>query len=235
MNKDLYARIFHSTGLDGGGEFITAFFENWDKVKGSFDLVKYRLEQIANAYIYRQNEIHARIEFKRPWANAQHEVLKFDNLGDKVRLFLIDNRDVITGDETPVLTLDIARNLVTACNVEDWEKFFTEYEANLVDSVTLAKKHREENAKIIRRNDFERAKEIYMSLKDEFEDENGEPVAIEPLPFEEWLKTQSFNEVSEDDVKDFSALHNVDLREEVEKIKRQEYNLYLERCKLGIK
>ncbi len=235
MNKDLYTKIFHSSGLDGSGDFIKSFFDNWDKVKGSFDLVKYRLEQIANAYIYRQNEIHERIEFKRPWATAQHTVLKFDNLGDKVRLHVIDNREVITGEKNPVQTLYINRNLITECNIEEWDKFFLEYETNLADSVALLKKNAEENAKLVRRSDFERAKEVYLALKDEFETEGLESPAIEPLPYEEWLKTQSFHEVTEDNVKDFAALHDIDLRKEVENIKQQEYDLYVNRCKLGIK
>lgn len=234
MNKDLYTKIFHSSGFGVDGNFIASFFENWDKVKGSFDVVKYRLADIANAYIYRQNEIHARIEFKRPWANTVHEVVKFDNLGPKIRIHLMDSREVITGEQNPIKVLDIDRQLIVDCNVEDWDKFFVEYEANLTSSVALARKHAEENAKLIRRSDFERAKEIYLTLKDEFENEEG-PITIEPLSYEEWLKTQTFNEVTEDNVKDFKALHGLDLNEEVEKIKQQEYNLYVERCKLGIK
>ena len=233
IKEDLYAKIFHSSAFGADGSFIASFFENWDKVKGGFDLVKHRLTEIANAYIYRQNEIHARIEFKRPWANAAHEVVKFDNLGPKIRVYLMDNREVITGEQNPVKTLDLDRHLIVECNVEDWNKFFAQYEADLANSIALQKQHSEENAKLIRRNDFERAKEIYLALKDEFE--NEESVSIEPLPYEDWLKTQTFNEVSEDNVKDFQALHSLDLRAEVENIKRQEYDLYVERCKLGIR
>lgn len=232
VKEDLYAKIFHSSGLVADGGFMASFFENWDKVKGSFDVVKYRLTEIANAYIYRQNEIHARIEFKRPWANAAHEVLKFDNLGPKIRIHLMDNREVITGEHNPAKVLDIDRNLIIECNVEDWNKFFAEYETNLANSVALQKKHAEENAKIIRRCDFERAKEVYLALKDEFE--NEESVGVEPLPYDKWLKTQNFREASRDDLKYFEGLLNLDLKVETVKYLRQEYDLYVERCKLGI-
>ena len=233
MNKDQYTKIFHSAGFGVDGSFFASFFENWDKVKGSFDTVKYRLADIANAYIYRQNEIHSRIEFKRPWANAIHEVVKFDNLGSKIRIYLMDSREVITGEKTPITHLDIDRHLIVGCNIEDWDEFFKEYEANIANNVALNKKHAEENAKLIRRSDFEHAKEIYLALKDEFE--NEENSAFAPLSYEEWLKTQTFREVTEDDVKVLKALHDIDLNVEVETVKQQEYDLYIERCKLGIK
>ena len=52
IKEDLYAKIFHSSGLVDDGGFMASFFENWDKVKGSFDVVKYRLAEIANAALF---------------------------------------------------------------------------------------------------------------------------------------------------------------------------------------
>lgn len=237
MNKDDYARIFHNSGEISEAiiNHVKTFFENWDMVKLNFESTKRYLEQIANAYIYQQNEIHARVEFKYHWPKSNYIVTKFENLGNIIRLYLVNSYEAVTGEEKQTFVLDLARKLVLDRNIEDWNTFFAEYEADLKDKVRIAKQHAEEHTQLIRRNDFLNAKELYFALKDEFEkDEVAD--AKEPLTYEDWLTTQQYKNypVSEDDAKDFKTMHGIDLDVEIERVKRSEYQMYVDRVKLGI-
>lgn len=235
MNEYDYSRIFHNSGEISDTNCIKSFFENWDMVKLNFELIKRYLEQIANAYIYRQNEIHARVEFKYHWPKSNYIVTKFENHGNVVRLRLVNSYENVTGEEKQIFTLDIARKLVLDRNIEDWDSFFAEYEANLKDRVRIAKQHAEEHTQLIRRQDFLNAKEIYFALKDEFE-KDGVVEVKEPLTYEDWLNTQHYKNypASEDDAKDFKVIHGLDLNDTVERFKQEEYQMYVDRVKLGL-
>ena len=151
-------------------ELVAGMLEAWDTVRCNFDFLSDHIEKIANKIIRKQNEIHARIEQKRPWANARYHVVKFDNLGDIIRAQIIDSREVITGEKAPMVAFDIQRELLkNAHKPEVFEEFFTKYEANLANSVALKKQNDAELAEQLLKMDFEKAKEFYLQYKDHFE------------------------------------------------------------------
>ena len=152
-------------------EILAKALESWDVVRHSFDLIEDTLTKVVNKVIRKQNEIHSRIEQKRPWGNCEYRVAKFDYLGDRFKIKIIQCRDVITG-EIPVEVIEIPKALVLgAHNVETFEKFFNEYEANLESSVIIKRKNNELLAEEFLRMDFEKAKAFYLEYKDRFEQE----------------------------------------------------------------
>ena len=92
-------------------DLVKTLLEAWDKVRDRFDFVHEHLEKVVNKIIRKQNEIHSRVEQKRPWANASYHVTKFENLGNKIRVFAVDTREIITGENKPIVQFDVDRNL----------------------------------------------------------------------------------------------------------------------------
>lgn len=215
-------------------DLVTNMLESWDVVRRNFDFLQNHIEKVVNKIIRKQNEIHARIEQRRPWANASYHVVKFDNLGDKIRAYIIDSREVITGENSPLIKFEINREIVkNAHKTEVFDKFFIEYEANLVSSIAIKKKNDAEIAAQLLKIDFEKAKEFYLQYKDHFESLEKE-IEYKILPFDEWEAKFYTREIDQSAKQDFQVLHGINLDDEIEAIKRQEYNLYVERVKLGI-
>jgi hypothetical protein len=152
-------------------EVLTKAFESWDVVRQNFDLINDTLTKVVNKVTRKQNEIHTRIEQKRPWGNCEYRISKFDYLGDRFKIKMVQCRDVITG-EVPVEVIEIPKSLVVgAHNQETFESFFTAYETNLADSVALRRKDNELLAEEFLKLDFEKAKAFYFEYKDRFEKE----------------------------------------------------------------
>ena len=152
-------------------EVLTKAFESWDVVRQNFDLINDTLTKVVNKVTRKQNEIHTRIEQKRPWGNCEYRITKFDYLGDRFKIKIVQCRDVITG-EVPVEIIEIPKSLVLgAHNKETFESFFNAYETNLADSVTLRRKENEMLGEELLKIDFEKAKAFYFEHKDRFEKE----------------------------------------------------------------
>lgn len=216
-------------------EILVKALESWDVVRHNFDLIGDTLAKVVNKVIRKQNELHSRIEQKRPWGNCEYQIKRFEYLGDRFRVRMFQCRDVITG-EVPIEQIDIPKSLVLgAHNVETFEKFFNEYEANLKDKQIIDQENKRLlNAEMLRR-DFEAAREFYFAHKDHFES-LIEEAKKNVLSYEDWVSRYYTreNEISDDDKKDFEAAHNLSLDAEIEKIKRSEYELYVQRVNLGI-
>jgi hypothetical protein len=151
-------------------DLVASMLESWDNVRRHFDFLQDHVQKVVNKIIRKQNEIHARVEQKRPWANAQYNVVKFDNLGDIIRTHIVDSREVITGEKAPMVTFDINREILkNAHKPEVFEAFFTKYETDLANSVKLKKQADAELAEQLFKIDFEKAKEFYLQHKDHFE------------------------------------------------------------------
>lgn len=151
-------------------DLVASMLESWDNVRRHFDFLQDHVQKVVNKIIRKQNEIHARVEQKRPWANAQYNVVKFDNLGDIIRTHIVDSREVITGEKAPMVTFDINREILkNAHKPEVFEAFFAKYETDLANSVKLKKQADAELAEQLFKMDFEKAKEFYLQHKDHFE------------------------------------------------------------------
>ena len=145
---------------------------SWDKVRDNFDLISIQIGKVINKIIRKQNEIHARVEQKRPWANARYDVVKFDNAGDTIKAFIVDSREVITGEKQPMIKFEVKRVFLTeAHKPETFEKYFADYEANLVSSVALRLADEKLIAEQMLKIDFEKARDFYLQYKDQFESE----------------------------------------------------------------
>lgn len=215
-------------------DIIAKALDSWDVVRHNFDLIENTLSKVVNKIIRKQNEIHSRIVQSRPWGNCEYRVVKFDYLGDHFKIKIVQCRDVITG-EVPIEQIAVPKHIVLgAHNQETFEAYFKEYETNLNDKHVLDLENRKLlNAEILRR-DFEAAKEFYFQHKDHFEQMIAE-AQKNLLSYDEWEKIYyTRNTVSEDDKKVFHEHHNLDLDAEIEKIKKQEYELYVQRVNLGI-
>ena len=227
-------KILHPNSFsEGVSEVLKKALESWDIVRMNFDLIDHTLTKVVNTITRKQNEIHSRIEQKRPWGNCEYRVAKFDYLGDKFKVKIAQCRDVITG-EIPVEQIEISKDLLLgAHNQETFEKFFTEYEANLKDKHDIAQENRRLLSENMLRRDFEAAKEFYFAHKDHFDNLVAE-ARKNILSYDEWEKIYYTRTISEDDKKDFQNMHNISLDDEIEKIKKQEYELYVQRVNLGI-
>ena len=51
---------------DGSSSLVKNMLESWDAVKKHYDFLTQYVERVANKIIRKQNEIHSRLEFKRP-------------------------------------------------------------------------------------------------------------------------------------------------------------------------
>lgn len=226
--------ILHPTPFcEGTSEVLTKALESWDLVRGNFPLIEQTLGKIVNKVVRKQNEIHTRIEQRRPWENCEYRVKKFEYLSTHFKVKISPNRDVITG-EVPVETISIPKELVLgAHNPETFEKFFSEYESRIHDKHILEKTNRELVAAEMLRQDFEAAKDFYFKYKEHFDQVIAE-VQKNMLSYEDWEKKYYTRTISEDDKQDFQALHNISLDDEIEKIKRQEYDLYVQRVYIGL-
>ena len=189
LSSDDIEKLLHARTVDQTISLIVAdTLKCWDTVKKNLDVVKSVLTEVVNAIIREQNKIHSRIEQKRPWANARHEIIKFEYLGDKFKVFLMDNREVITGEKQPLKTLEVDTNLVVNSHLSSvFTEYFKKYEANLQDKYIITKKTLEENQKFMRRQDWEKAKEFYQTYKDEFEVQANKADPITPLSFADWF------------------------------------------------
>ena len=214
-------------------DLLAKAFESWDVVRQNFDLINDTLTKVVNKVTRKQNEIHTRIEQKRPWGNCEYRITKFDYLGDRFKIKMVQCRDVITG-EVPVEVIEIPKSLVVgAHNQETFEKFFKEYEELLNDKHILEVENRKLLSEELLRSNWETAKEFYFRHKDHFEQIIAE-AQKNIFPFDEWEKKYYTRAISEDDKKDFHTLHNLNLDDEIAKIKKQEYELYVQRANMGI-
>lgn len=227
--------ILHpDTFTEHTSSLVSDMLVSWDKVVRNFDFLSDHIQKVVNKIIRRQNEIHARIEQKRPWATTTYTVSKFDNLGDTIRAHIMDSREVITGEKAPLIAFDIKRELlINAHDHEVFDEYFTRYETDLANSVALKRKNAEQVAAQILRADFETAKEFYFKHKDHFEKLEQESEA-KVLPFEEWEAEFYKKDLHPDIKRDFEATHGLNLDDEIAKIKKDEYALYVQRVKLGI-
>lgn len=233
MNID---SILHPAKFD---EYISArietTLEGWDVVRANFDLINLTLAKIVNVIVRRQNEIHARIVQSRPWGNCEYRIKKFDYLGDRFKIQIVQCRDVITG-EIPVEIIEIPKSIVIgAHNPEVFEEYFNQIETNLKDKHVLDQENKRLlNAETLRAN-FEAARDFYLAYKDHFakiEEEAQKKI----LPFEEW-EAQNYNSaISEENKRAFESSHGmeVDLTAEIENIKKLEYSQYVQRITLGL-
>lgn len=212
-------------------QIVAKALEGWDYIRNNYDLIEDTIFKVVNKVIRKQNQIHARVEYKRPWADCEYRVVKFEYIGDKFKVKISQNRDVITG-EVPIEQIEIAKELVLgAANQEAFNSYFNEYEINLKNAYELKKKNAEQIANEMLKFDFEKAKEFYFTYKDRFEESTPEKI----LSFEEWEKLQYSANVNKDTQQDFEASNGLFLADELEKGKRSAYEAYVQHITKGAK
>ena len=213
--------LLHPTNISTGCiSRISKVLESWDKVQMGFDSLKEVLEKVVNKIIRNQNEIHIRVEQRRRWGSTHYTVEKFDYLGEKFKLFLVDEyKRSITNDNNFPLVFELDKSLVLQSHFnETFINYFTEYEANLIKERNEQKASIELQRKQLLQCDFEKAKEFYFAYKEHFE----------KLEVEAQNKILSFDELEKQNYPHSSTNDNI------EQSKNQEYELYVQHTKLGI-
>ncbi len=208
-------------------EMVAKALEGWDYIRNNYEMIEDTLFKVVNKVIRKQNQIHTRVEQKRPWADCEYRIVKFEYVGNKFKVTISQNRDVITG-EVPIEHIEIAKELVLgAANQEAFNSYFNEYEINLKNSYELKKKEAEKMANEMLKFDFEKAKEFYFTYKDRFEKEEEKPVEV--LSFEEWDKKFYGKQIDPEMKQFFEQVHKLDLEDQILKFKESEYEFYLRR------
>ena len=227
--------IFHPVDFEQSiCEQIGSVLESWDEVVRYYSVITDHAQKLVNKIIRNQNEIHSRLEQKRPWAPVEYHVVKIDNLGKTIRLMIVDSTESITTENSPLVKFEISRDLfVNAYDLEKLHTYFRDYEETLAASLAAEREIAKKTSAMFLRNDFEKAKEFYFEHKDYFEKLDAENEA-KVLPFEEWEATFYKKEIDGDSKKRFEDAIGVNLDDEIVKVKRNEYELYVHRVKLGL-
>ena len=225
-------------------ERLKDLLDSWANIRGNTTFLKIQIQKLVNKIIRKQNEIHIKVEQKRPWMNTTYVVENIDFLNNGViRAYIKSDQPIITGEKVPLINFDIERELLDkAYDPEVLSKYLKSYEANLVQTHELKKRDAQILAAQQLRSDFEYAKEFYLKHKEHFEKLDAENEA-KVLPFEKWKESIKNGDVdyimswqdAEDRQETLNRIGlNVKLDDELEAMLRHEYERYVQRVKMGI-
>ena len=236
--------ILHSVNFEESiCKQIDSVLESWDEVVRYYSVISDHAQKLVNKIIRKQNEIHSRLEQKRPWAPVEYRVIKIDNLSKSIRLMIMDSTQLITDENSPLIKFEISRDLfVNAYDLEKLHTYFRDYEEKLASSLAVEREITKKNSEMLLRMDFNKAKEFYFEHKDYFEKLDAENEA-KVLPFEKWKESIKNGDVdyimswqdAEDRQETLNRIGlNVKLDDELEAMLRHEYERYVQRVKMGI-
>lgn len=227
--------MFKESFSTSNGAIIAETLVAWDKVKGNFGLIRDQLEKVVNTIIRIENKIHIEFEKRRKWAEAKYEIDRFEYDKNQFKVFIFPNRVAITGEQPDIECIIIPVEIVIKAHEDST---FSDYFNNYREKIETFHSKLIEDRRLLEEERFKfrfiEAKNFYFANKDHFEALEKE-IEVNILPYDEW-EAKFYGRKNDQEMKKyFEAMHDINLDEEIEKIKKNEYNIYVEHVKLGIK